>query len=155
MIVWSVCVGTTMLLLLPRLRLPLLALARLKLWCLNNPAFSRGHMVVHAESLVSKPARPPVRRSAEGGQSDWPGGIVPGTSCSALPSSMVDDSTGNLNKRCRAEGNSPSLTWYIHVGGWRWRRRRRVYTARGQDQVKVSIFSSSLLADRALFSSVS
>ena len=72
---------------------------------------------------------------------------------SLLTSSMVDDSTGNLNKRCRAEGNSPSLTWYIHVGGWR--RRRRVYTARGQDQVKVSIFSSSLLADRALFSSVS
>ena len=69
----------------------------------------------------------------------------------SLPSSMVDDSTGNLNKRCRAEGNSPSLTWYIHVGGW----RRRVYTAGGQDQVKVSIFSSSLLADRALFSSVS
>ena len=70
----------------------------------------------------------------------------------SLPSSMVDDSTGNLNKRCRAEGNSPSLTWYIHVGGW---RRQRVYTAGGQDQVKVSIFSSSLLADRALFSSVS
>ena len=21
------------------------------------------------------------------------------------------DSTGNLNKKCRAEGNSPSLTW--------------------------------------------
>lgn len=63
------------------------------------------------------PARPPVRRSGKGGLSDWPGGIVPGTSCSALPSSMVDDSTGNLNKKCRAEGNSPSLSWYMWVVG--------------------------------------
>ena len=31
---------------------------------------------------------------------------------------LAMDSTGNLNKKCRAEGNSPSLTWSVWLGGY-------------------------------------